>query len=220
MAQIAFLMLMGIVMKNGILLVDYTNALRARGRPLREAVLEAGPVRLRPVLMTAVSTVLGMLPVALGRGDGSEWRSPMGVICIGGLVTSTALTLLVVPVFYTLFADAQAALARGVARLRGARVRADSRPVRESSAAAIELDPRVALAAPPAVRPRVDLDTCRACVWTCSAFCPLRAIALGADGLPRIDYERCDGCGLCIESCPQRGIRAEEPVSPPPRQLH
>jgi HAE1 family hydrophobic/amphiphilic exporter-1 len=120
MAQIAFLMLMGIVMKNGILLVDYTNALRARGRGLFEAALEAGPVRLRPVLMTAVSTLLGMVPVAFGRGDGSEWRSPMGVVCIGGLVTSTLLTLLVVPVFYTLVVEGQARLARAASRLGAA----------------------------------------------------------------------------------------------------
>jgi len=98
--------LMGIVMKNGILLVDYTNTLRERGLPAREAVLEAGPTRMRPVLMTAVSTIFGMLPVALGVGDGSEWRSPMGLISIGGLSTSTLLTLLVVPVAYTLVDDA------------------------------------------------------------------------------------------------------------------
>jgi HAE1 family hydrophobic/amphiphilic exporter-1 len=130
MGQIAFLMLMGIVMKNGILLVDYTNTLRERGRTLSEAVLEAGPVRLRPVLMTAVSTLLGMVPVAFGRGDGSEWRSPMGVVCIGGLVTSTLLTLLVVPVFYTLVAEAQEALAARTRRLSAAvRARRDgSRP--------------------------------------------------------------------------------------------
>jgi HAE1 family hydrophobic/amphiphilic exporter-1 len=112
MGQIAFLMLMGVVMKNGILLVDYTNTLRARGASLRDAVLEAGPTRLRPVLMTAVSTIFGMLPLALGRGDGSEWRSPMGVISIGGLTTSTLLTLLVVPVVYTLIDDAQVHLQR------------------------------------------------------------------------------------------------------------
>jgi HAE1 family hydrophobic/amphiphilic exporter-1 len=117
MGQIAFLMLMGIVMKNGILLVDYTNTLRGRGLGLREAVLEAGPARMRPVLMTAVSTIFGMLPVAFGQGDGSEWRSPMGVVAIGGLVTSTLLTLLVVPVVYTLVDDAQRALAGALARL-------------------------------------------------------------------------------------------------------
>jgi HAE1 family hydrophobic/amphiphilic exporter-1 len=107
--MIGIIMLMGLVTKNAILLVDYTNTLRERGLGLREAILEAGPVRLRPVLMTAVSTVLGMVPVAFGTGDGSEWRSPMGVICIGGLVTSTLLTLLVVPIFYSLVAQAQEA---------------------------------------------------------------------------------------------------------------
>jgi HAE1 family hydrophobic/amphiphilic exporter-1 len=117
LGQIAFLMLMGIVMKNGILLVDYTNTVRARGVPLHDAVLEAGPVRLRPVLMTAVSTIFGMLPLALGTGDGSEWRSPMGVISIGGLLTSTFLTLLIVPIAYTLIDDAQRAVKRA---LRGA----------------------------------------------------------------------------------------------------
>ncbi|MEN8182779.1 MAG: efflux RND transporter permease subunit [Myxococcota bacterium] len=119
MGQIAFLMLMGIVMKNGILLVDYTRTLRERGLPMREAVLEAGPVRMRPVLMTAVSTIFGMLPVAFGQGDGSEWRNPMGVVAIGGLATSTLLTLLVVPVVYTLIDDAQEALRRGARRLLG-----------------------------------------------------------------------------------------------------
>jgi HAE1 family hydrophobic/amphiphilic exporter-1 len=112
MGQITFLLLMGIVMKNGILLVDYTNTLRERGRELRQAVLEAGPVRLRPVLMTAASTIFGMLPLAVGTGDGSEWRGPMGVIAIGGLAASTALTLIVVPVAYTLVDDAQTAVLR------------------------------------------------------------------------------------------------------------
>jgi HAE1 family hydrophobic/amphiphilic exporter-1 len=132
MGQIAFLMLMGVVMKNGILLVDYVNTLRQRGRGLFEAVLEAGPVRLRPVLMTAVSTILGMLPVACGQGDGSEWRRPMGVISIGGLATSTFLTLLVVPVFYTFVAQADDVLSglarRGLAALRSRAGRAPVPP--------------------------------------------------------------------------------------------
>ena len=112
MGQIAFLMLMGLVMKNGILLVDYTNTLRDRGRPLYEAVLEAGSTRMRPVLMTTVSTIFGMLPVVFSGGDGSEWRSPMGIVSIGGLLTSTFLTLLVVPVVYTLFDEAGATVRR------------------------------------------------------------------------------------------------------------
>ncbi len=143
MGQIAFLMLMGIVMKNGILLVDYTNTLRERGLGLREAVLEAGPTRMRPVLMTAVSTIFGMLPVAFGRGDGAEWRNPMGIVAIGGLVTSTALTLLVVPVIYTMIDDARTALTRLLGRLAG-------RPaLRPASGAGGEDDPRRAPDAPP-----------------------------------------------------------------------
>jgi len=118
MGQIGFLMLMGLVMKNGILLVDYTNTLRGRGLGLREAVLEAGPVRLRPVLMTTAAMVFGMVPVAFGRGDAAEWRNPMGVIAIGGLITSTLLTLVVVPIVYTLLDDAQGGLARLFARVR------------------------------------------------------------------------------------------------------
>jgi HAE1 family hydrophobic/amphiphilic exporter-1 len=117
LGQIAFLMLMGIVMKNGILLVDYINTLRSRGRSLVDAVLEAGPIRLRPVLMTAVSTICGMMPVAFGSGDGSEWRNPMGMICIGGLAASTLLTLLVVPVAYTLIEDGQSTFLRAVRRV-------------------------------------------------------------------------------------------------------
>jgi HAE1 family hydrophobic/amphiphilic exporter-1 len=118
MGQIGFLMLMGLVMKNGILLVDYTNTVRSRGVGLREAVLEAGPVRLRPVLMTTAAMVFGMMPVAFGRGDGAEWRNPMGVIAIAGLITSTLLTLVVVPVVYTLVDAAQSGLVRMLARGR------------------------------------------------------------------------------------------------------
>jgi len=123
LGQIAFLMLMGIVMKNGILLVDYINTVRARGVELREAVLEAGPVRLRPVLMTAVSTVCGMMPLAFGVGDGSEWRNPMGVVCIGGLIASTLLTLLIVPIAYTLIDDGQSAVIRALRSVRATRLR-------------------------------------------------------------------------------------------------
>jgi hydrophobic/amphiphilic exporter-1 (mainly G- bacteria), HAE1 family len=118
MGQIAFLMLMGLVMKNGILLVDYTTTLRREGRSLYEAVLEAGPIRMRPVLMTAVSTIFGMLPVALSHGEGAEWRRPMGIVAIGGLAASTFLTLLVVPVFYTVIDDAGAMVLRLLGRAR------------------------------------------------------------------------------------------------------
>lgn len=107
MGPISFLMLMGIVMKNGILMVDYPNQSRERGRSLYDAVFEAGTTRMRPVLMTAVSTLFGFLPLTLGRGDGSEWRALIGIIAIARLPTSTVLTRLVVPVVYTLFDEAQ-----------------------------------------------------------------------------------------------------------------
>jgi hydrophobic/amphiphilic exporter-1 (mainly G- bacteria), HAE1 family len=92
--------LMGLVTKNAILLVDYTNQLRNRGKPITEALLEAGPTRLRPILMTSAAMVLGMLPAAVGRGEGMEFRVPMAVAVIGGVITSTFLTLVVVPVVY------------------------------------------------------------------------------------------------------------------------
>jgi HAE1 family hydrophobic/amphiphilic exporter-1 len=104
-AFVGLLMLVGIVVKNGILLVDYTNVLRSRGVARDEAVLEAGPTRLRPILMTASAAVLGMLPLALGLGEGSETQAPMATAVVGGLVTSTLLTLFVVPVVYTLLDD-------------------------------------------------------------------------------------------------------------------
>jgi hydrophobic/amphiphilic exporter-1 (mainly G- bacteria), HAE1 family len=107
MAMIGFIMLMGLVTKNGILLVEFTNQLRARGKPTMEALLEAGPIRLRPILMTTVAMIAGMIPVALARGDGAETRVPMAVAIIGGLLTSTVLTLGIVPVVYSLLDDAR-----------------------------------------------------------------------------------------------------------------
>lgn len=101
-ALIGMIMLMGLVTKNGILLVEFANQLRDRGRSAREALLEAGPIRLRPILMTTIAMIAGMVPVALARGDGAEMRVPMAIAIIGGLVTSTVLTLVVVPVFYAL----------------------------------------------------------------------------------------------------------------------
>jgi len=104
-AFIGLLMLVGIVVKNGILLVDYTNVLRSRGLDRTTAVLEAGPTRLRPILMTACAAVLGMLPLATGLGKGSETQAPMATAVIGGLMTSTFLTLFIIPIVYTLFDD-------------------------------------------------------------------------------------------------------------------
>jgi len=96
----AIIMLMGLVTKNAILLVDYTNTLRSKGVDTMEAILTAGPVRLRPILMTTSAMILGMFPVAISQTPGSEFRAPMAISIIGGLIASTALTLVVVPVVY------------------------------------------------------------------------------------------------------------------------
>ena len=102
-AMIGVVMLMGLVTKNAILLVDYTNQIRREeGLSAREALQKAGPVRLRPIVMTTVAMILGMLPSALGGGDGSEFRAPISIATIGGLITSTLLTLVVIPVSYLL----------------------------------------------------------------------------------------------------------------------
>lgn len=111
-AQIGLLALMGIVMKNGILLVDLANQRRAEGLGLAEAIASAAPERLRPVLMTALAAVFGMIPVAFATSDGSEWRNAMGFIIIGGLATSTLLTLVVVPAAYVLPDDGKRWLRR------------------------------------------------------------------------------------------------------------
>lgn len=100
---IGLVLLMGLVKKNAILLVDFTNTLRERGLSRREAILQAGPVRLRPILMTTFAMVFGMLPVALGIGEGADLRAPMGITLIGGLLTSLFLTLAVVPAAYDVF---------------------------------------------------------------------------------------------------------------------
>jgi hydrophobe/amphiphile efflux-1 (HAE1) family protein len=112
-SMIGLLLLMGIVKKNSILLVDYANQQRELGRDAATAMSEAGPVRLRPILMTSVATMMAAVPAALGLGAGSEMRMPMAIAVIGGLVVSTALSLFVVPAFYVV-SD------RGVARLRRA----------------------------------------------------------------------------------------------------
>ena len=115
-AMIGMIMLMGLVSKNGILLIEFTNQLRAEGKSLNEALLEAGPIRLRPILMTTVAMIAGMIPVALARGDGAETRVPMAIAIIGGLVTSTFLTLGVVPVVYSVLDGVGAWIGRVVLR--------------------------------------------------------------------------------------------------------
>jgi HAE1 family hydrophobic/amphiphilic exporter-1 len=102
MSMIGLILLMGLVKKNSIILVDYTNALREQGLSVQEAVLKACPVRLRPILMTSVATVAGAIPAAIGLGPGAETRAPMARSIIGGIVLSTLVTLVLVPVFYVL----------------------------------------------------------------------------------------------------------------------
>jgi HAE1 family hydrophobic/amphiphilic exporter-1 len=104
-SMIGMIMLMGLVTKNAILLVDYTNTLRRRGMSKDDALRKAGPVRLRPILMTACSTMAGMFFVSLGLGAGAETRAPMGTAIVGGMVTSTLLTLIVIPVVYSVMDD-------------------------------------------------------------------------------------------------------------------
>lgn len=105
MSMIGIIMLMGLVTKNGILLVDYANVLRDRGMERNAALVEAGATRLRPILMTTFAMIFGMVPVAFALGEGSEMRAPMGQAVIGGLITSTLLTLFIVPAMYTLLDD-------------------------------------------------------------------------------------------------------------------
>ena len=104
MSMIGAIMLIGIVVKNGIVLIDYINLNRERGMSVRRAVINGGHSRLRPVLMTSMTTILGMVPMAVGTGVGSEMWRPMGTAVIGGLAMSTVMTLLFVPTMYTIFA--------------------------------------------------------------------------------------------------------------------
>jgi HAE1 family hydrophobic/amphiphilic exporter-1 len=140
---IGFIMLMGLVTKNAILLVDFTNQALRAGRPLREAILEAGQVRLRPILMTTLAMIFGMLPMAIGVGAGGELLAPMGRAVIGGVITSTLLTLLIVPVLYTYI--------YGFTR----RVKAywHRGQVQEAGAHAVEPGPAVVVAAEPVSTP-------------------------------------------------------------------
>jgi len=94
-------MLMGLVTKNAILLVDFANHARKAGATVADAVLQAGLIRMRPIVMTTMAMVFGMLPLAMALNDGGELQAPMGRAIIGGVITSTLLTLLVVPVFYS-----------------------------------------------------------------------------------------------------------------------
>jgi HAE1 family hydrophobic/amphiphilic exporter-1 len=120
-SMIGILLLFGLVTKNSILLVDYANQLRREGMDKFTAMRTAAPVRLRPVLMTAVSMIFGVLPAAIGIGPGSETRAPMAIASGAGMFSSMLLTLLVVPVFYLLFDDAAEAIKRALRRLGGSK---------------------------------------------------------------------------------------------------
>jgi HAE1 family hydrophobic/amphiphilic exporter-1 len=104
-AFLGFIMLVGIVVNNGIVLVNYINRLREGNADLKRAIVQAGSTRLRPVLMTSLTTILGLLPLALGLGESSELQVPLAVTVMSGLTLSTFLTLVVVPVIYSLIDD-------------------------------------------------------------------------------------------------------------------
>jgi hydrophobic/amphiphilic exporter-1 (mainly G- bacteria), HAE1 family len=115
MSLIGVILLMGIVAKNAILLIDFAKwAREERGVPLRESLIQAGAIRLRPILMTTFALIAGMIPVALGRGEGAQFRAPLGVAVIGGVITSTFLTLLVIPTGYEILDEWRSWFMRGI----------------------------------------------------------------------------------------------------------
>jgi multidrug efflux pump len=103
-SEIGIILLVGLMAKNGILIVEFANQLRDEGRSIRDAVLEASALRLRPIVMTVLSTMLGAVPLALATGAGAESRAAIGIVVIGGLGIASALTLFVTPVLYDLLA--------------------------------------------------------------------------------------------------------------------
>lgn len=124
MSLIGVILLMGIVAKNAILLIDFAKWNHEAGTPLREALIEAGRVRLRPIIMTTLALIAGMIPVALGSGEGGDFRAPLGRAVIGGTITSTLLTLLVIPTVYEIMAEWREK-ARGFFRRRSHHARAE-----------------------------------------------------------------------------------------------
>jgi HAE1 family hydrophobic/amphiphilic exporter-1 len=115
MSLIGVILLMGIVAKNAILLIDFAKwAREERGVPLRESLIQAGAIRLRPILMTTFALIAGMIPVAMGSGEGAQFRAPLGVAVIGGVITSTFLTLLVIPTGYEILDEWRSAFMRAM----------------------------------------------------------------------------------------------------------
>lgn len=121
-AFIGVIMLAGIVVNNAIVLVDYINTRRSGGEDRKEAIINAGPIRLRPILMTTLTTALGLIPLALGIGEGSETQAPMATVVIGGLLLSTLLTLVFIPVLYTILDDFNGFLKRKIFKKKTARI--------------------------------------------------------------------------------------------------
>ncbi|ADL08881.1 efflux RND transporter permease subunit [Thermosediminibacter oceani] len=119
---IGIIMLVGIVVDNAIVLIDFVNQLRQKGLSREEAILKAGPIRLRPILMTTLTTILGLFPLALGFGEGGEMRASLATAVIGGLLVSTMLTLVVIPVIYTVFEDFEKIIGRIKLRMNGIRI--------------------------------------------------------------------------------------------------
>jgi multidrug efflux pump len=102
-SQIGMIMLIGLVTKNGILIVEFANQRQRQGLSIKEAIMDASAARFRPILMTSISTVLGILPIALALGAGAESRTSMGIAVIGGLIIGSFLTLYVIPAMYSMF---------------------------------------------------------------------------------------------------------------------
>ncbi len=115
-SMLGLIVLTGIVVNNGIVLVDYINKLKETGKSTKDAIMEAGPTRLRPIFMTALTTILALLPIALGFGEGSEMMTPLGLVVVGGLAYSTILTLVLVPAMYALVDGIKAKFSRKVAK--------------------------------------------------------------------------------------------------------
>ena len=129
MSMIGVILLMGIVAKNAILLIDFAKWSEEAGMSRREALIEAGRVRLRPILMTTFALIAGMMPVAIGAGEGADFRAPLGRAVIGGVITSTVLTLLVIPTFYEIMTEWRDWL---LGKLHGQEARARSRRPRRT----------------------------------------------------------------------------------------